>query len=52
MFLLLTSNISLELSNTKFEMILRGTVMHDFNGHEVNGIHGVNGKSAATEFSI
>ena len=23
---------------------LSSTVEHDFNGHEVNGIHGVNGK--------
>ena len=25
------------------------TVKHDFNGHEVNGIHGVYGKSATAE---
>ena len=25
------------------------TVEHDFNGHEVNGIHEVNGKNATTE---
>ena len=28
------------------------TVVHDFNGHEVNVIHGVNGKSATTELFI
>ena len=28
------------------------TVEHDFNGHEVNGIHEVNGKSATTELFI
>ena len=28
------------------------TVEHDFNGHEVNGIYWVNGKSAKTELHL
>ena len=31
---------------------LEHTVEHDFNGHEVNGINGVNEKSATTELFI
>ena len=23
---------------------VKGSIVHDFNGHEVNGIHGLNGK--------
>ena len=26
--------------------------VHDFNGHEVNGIHGVNEENATTELSM
>ena len=28
---------------------MENTVVHDFNGHEVNGIHVLNGKSAVTK---
>ena len=28
----------------RFQGVFANTVEHDFNGHEVNGIHGVNGK--------
>ena len=36
----------------KYKNGYKNTVVHDFNGHEVYGIHGLTNKTATTELSI